>query len=258
MKVNFRLIVIVFCMYALNINAQVSLMLEDKEVMKGEVFTVDVSVSGFEKIVGMQFSMAWEEAFLRPIGVENFGLDGLNSDKFGIFEEQVSIQWSDPSATFAGVSLADSTVIFSMQFRALEQADSAMIHITDSPALIEFFNSDDIILEVQTDSSFVKIIDDSMTSTTTIQQDTPLQLHHNSPNPFTENTIIQIDAAHSQETDLRIFDQTGIEIQTLNLRLNRGANFIELNSSLFPESGIYYYQLLTDYYAKTKKLVVVR
>ncbi|MEM9847539.1 MAG: T9SS type A sorting domain-containing protein [Bacteroidota bacterium] len=232
-------------------------MIADKEVKKGEVFVMDVSVKGFEKIVGMQFSMAWDDTFLRPIGVENFGLDGLNSDKFGIFESNVGIQWSDPSATFEGISLADSTVIFSIKFRALAQADSAIVRITDSPTLIEIFNSDSDILDVAIDSSVITILDDSMTATSDLSVNTPLALHPSHPNPFANNTTIQIDAAYPQTASLKILDQQGTTIKTLDLRLNGGANFIEIDSSLFPESGIYYYQLLTDYYAKTKKLVVL-
>ena len=258
MKVNYSLIAIVLCICSINVNAQVSLTLEDKEVKKGDVFEMNVSVAGFEKILGMQFSVGWDDTYLRPIGVENFGLEGLGSDQFGLFENKISVQWSDPSATFEGKDLADSTVLFAIKFRAIEKADSAMVRITEDPALIEFFNSDNVILEVVSDTSLIKITDDSMTSTLDLNQSIPLKIYDNYPNPFTNNTTIQIDAEYPQNASLQIFDQKGVEIQTLNLRLNRGENYIDLSSSLFPESGIYHYQLLTDYYAKTKKLAVLR
>ncbi|MEL6717799.1 MAG: cohesin domain-containing protein, partial [Bacteroidota bacterium] len=122
MKITIIAIALSLCSVA--INAQVSLILEDKEVEKGEVFTVDVKAANFTDLISMQFMMNWDKSVLRLIGVENYGLTDLTERQFGLVEDQLIVMWID--LALAGVSVEDSSTLFSVKFRALAAKDSSI------------------------------------------------------------------------------------------------------------------------------------
>lgn len=253
MKVKITIIAIALSLYSIAINAQVSLILEDQEVEKQEVFTVDVKAKNFQDLLSMQFMMNWDKSVLRLIGVENYGLPDLTERQFGLVEDQLIVMWID--LALEGVSVADSSTLFSVKFRALSAKDSSVVAINGTQETpIEFIDVNEREVEVVVDSSFITVLG---TTPTRDLGELPVKLHPNQPNPFVHTTRIPVDSNYPQEAQLRLFDQKGIHIQTLNLQLSEGKNFIELNNTLFPTSGIYYYQLQTENYAKTHKLEVL-
>ena len=57
---------------------------------------------------------------------------------------------------------------------------------------------------------------------------------------------------------LIIYDALGREIETLvQEKLNPGSYSVSWKASGIP-SGVYYYELKTDYYTETKKMVLVK
>jgi len=253
MKVKITIIAIALSLYSIAINAQVSLILEDQEVRKEEVFTVDVKAENFQNLLSMQFMMNWDRSVLRLIGVENYGLPDLTERQFGLVEDQLIVMWID--LALEGVSVADSATLFSVKFRALSAKDSSIVAITGSQQTpIEFIDVNEREVEVVADSSFITVL--GATPTRNIGE-LPVKLHPNQPNPFVHTTRIPVDSNYPQEAQLRLFDQKGVHINTLKIQLSEGKNFIELESTLFPTSGIYYYQLQTENYAKTHKLKVL-
>jgi len=253
MKVKITLIAIAFSLYSIAINAQVSLILEDKEVQKQEIFTVDVKAESFNDLISMQFMMNWDKSVLRLIGVENYGLPDLTDRQFGLVEDQLIVMWID--LALEGVTVADSSILFSVKFKALAAKDSSIVAVTGTQQTpIEFIDVNEREVEVVPDSSIITVL--GVTPTRDFGE-LPVKLHPNQPNPFVNTTRIPIDANYPQKAQLRLFDQKGVHIKTLNLQLSEGKNFIELKNTLFPSSGIYYYQLQTDNYAKTEKLEVL-
>ncbi|MEL6717603.1 MAG: T9SS type A sorting domain-containing protein, partial [Bacteroidota bacterium] len=109
-------------------------------------------------------------------------------------------------------------------------------------------------VEVVPDSSFITVL--GATPTRNFGE-LPIKLHPNQPNPFVNSTRIPIDSKSPQKAQLRIFNQEGVYMKTLDIQLFEGRNFIELKNTLFPTSGIYYYQLSTENYAKTETLEVL-
>ncbi|MEM1326230.1 MAG: T9SS type A sorting domain-containing protein [Bacteroidota bacterium] len=249
-KFIFIALALIGCFSALS--AQITLSLTDQEVNKGDVFSLDVNVTKFDSVVGMQFSMVWDKSVLTPIGVENYGLPDLMNSSFGIFEEALTVQWIDQS--LRGVTVAEGGTIFTVKFRAIEATDSTEIGFSNMPTAIELIYNNDQFSEVTTESSTVRIM-----GSTSIEalNNAPFQVHQNQPNPFTQYTNIQIEANAPQDAQIIIYDQNGKRITSLDTRLANGENTIRLDRTLFPTTGTYYYQLLTDYYATTKKMVVL-
>ncbi len=236
--------------------AQVTIFTTSQQVAKGEVFTTDVKVKGFEKIVSMQFSMKWDTTVVELIGVENYGLEGVRDDRFGLFNDGLRFAWIDDN--LSGVTVADSSTIFSIKFKALSVDDIALIEITNTPAVIEVVNVNEDFLNVTTDNGTITVGEGSTTSTTQQLQTETVLLGDNQPNPFFEQTWIPIEVTEYQIGELKIWSTDGKCLKTLPLKLTKGSNHIQLSSNTFPNTGVYYYQLLTKNYAKTKKLAVLR
>ena len=104
-------------------------------------------------------------------------------------------------------------------------------------------------------------INENLTNTLTYS------LSQNYPNPFNPITIIKFDLPKSNFTlskskgqlvQLKIFDITGKEIQTLvNEQLQPGTYEVTFNGINLP-SGIYYYKLQSDWFSDVKKMVLLK
>ena len=96
------------------------------------------------------------------------------------------------------------------------------------------------------------------------------KLFQNYPNPFNPTTKIRfeipppakagqvLEGDRGRITKLTIYDILGREAVILvNKQLKSGAYEVEFNGTNYP-SGVYYYRLLTDGFAETKKMVLVK
>ena len=95
------------------------------------------------------------------------------------------------------------------------------------------------------------------------------KLYQNYPNPFNPSTKIKFDIANNPllrgvgeargvYTQLKIYDITGREIQTLvNEQLSPGSYEVTFDGTNF-SSGIYFYQLNTGNFTETKKMLLIK
>jgi hypothetical protein len=83
-------------------------------------------------------------------------------------------------------------------------------------------------------------------------------LHQNYPNPFNPVTNIKFDIPKSEFVTVKIFDVTGREIETLlSEQLQAGRYSISWDATNYP-SGVYFYQLITNSYSQTKKMILIK
>lgn len=89
------------------------------------------------------------------------------------------------------------------------------------------------------------------------------ELLQNFPNPFNPVTKINFTLPKSENVSLKIYDVLGNEIASLinNERLVKGQYSIDFNAYGYGRklsSGVYYYTLLTDNFADTKKMILIK
>jgi hypothetical protein len=110
-------------------------MLGEQSAQRGQVVTVEVSVSGFSRVTSAQFSLGWDPRVLRYAGTGSYGLGGLSVSCFGttlIEQGKLAFAWYDAEA--AGVTLADGAVLFSVSFEVIGKAGGvSAVTLTDSP-----------------------------------------------------------------------------------------------------------------------------
>jgi len=83
-------------------------------------------------------------------------------------------------------------------------------------------------------------------------------LHQNYPNPFNPSAKIQFSIPNVQFVTLKVFDMTGCEVQTLvNEPLKPGTYEVTFNAGNY-SGGIYFYQLQTASFRKTKKMILIK
>lgn len=83
-------------------------------------------------------------------------------------------------------------------------------------------------------------------------------LHQNYPNPFNPTTTISLDLAQSQFVTLKVFDVKGSEVKMLiNEIMPVGHHRVGFNAGELA-SGLYFYQLKTEGFTQTKKMLYVK
>jgi len=83
-------------------------------------------------------------------------------------------------------------------------------------------------------------------------------LNQNYPNPFNPSTTIRFTIYDLRFTSLKVYDVLGKEVATLIYEEKPAGNYeVEFNATILP-SGIYFYQLKTDGFVETKKMVLMK
>jgi photosystem II stability/assembly factor-like uncharacterized protein len=83
-------------------------------------------------------------------------------------------------------------------------------------------------------------------------------LYQNYPNPFNPSTNIKYQITYNSHINLKVFDIRGKEVITLvNEKQSPGIYEVTFDGSNL-NSGVYFYQLITDNYRETKKLLLIK
>jgi hypothetical protein len=84
-------------------------------------------------------------------------------------------------------------------------------------------------------------------------------LYQNYPNPFNPTTTLQFDLARYAKVTLKIYNVLGQEVMTLlnDASLSAGAHQVEFDGSNLA-SGVYIYSLVSEGYAASKKMVLMK
>lgn len=124
---------------------QTTLFVADQSVGCNQSVDVPVRVSGFQKMLSAQGTVAWDSKTLRFDSIASYGPGSLqlNSANFGLTqtaEGRLFYSWND--ASLGGVTLPDSAVLFTMRFTPLvKQAATSSVSFPDGPVVTEFLDS---------------------------------------------------------------------------------------------------------------------
>ena len=83
-------------------------------------------------------------------------------------------------------------------------------------------------------------------------------LYQNRPNPFDRSTVIGFKLAEKSQARISIFDVTGKVLKVYEAEYDKGYNELILNRKDLSASGVLYYQLDTDDFTATKKMILVQ
>ncbi len=84
------------------------------------------------------------------------------------------------------------------------------------------------------------------------------QLYQNYPNPFNPSTLISYQIPVSSNVTLKVYDAIGNEVATLVDEFKPAGNYdFRFDSAVIP-SGVYFYQLKTDNFLQTRKMLLLK
>ncbi len=218
-------------------------------------FSAEIKTTNFQLLTGLQFTISWDSTVLRYTGIGDFALDLTEEGNFGVTKTSSGILtflWYDPSVS--GVSLADSTVLFTIQFEIIGQSNtSSTISFGDNPTKRE-------VVDVNAEVISADFLDGAVTimgATSTGYTSNPDQVKVNGvfPNPFTSTTRIDFELEKATTTWLKIFDVQGKLIYSEQRYFDSGNHILNLGPHHFPGKGTYICQMSSTEFVVTQKLV---
>ena len=246
--------------FVVSLQAQPTVDLPDITVDESQAFDVNVTVSDFEDIVSMQFTIGWDETKIDFVNVYNLNLTGLETGNFGTSPAVVdngllTMSWVD--GTLNGVTLPDDDhILFTIRMKAKGVAGDAIpLIFADTIAIVEFVDISQTAIPVNLNEGLVTI-DDSVNAEDLENEE--VKLYPNFPNPFNEFTFLQFDIKETTETTLKITDISGKEIYSMTETYNTGFHKVKIDSSILPAPGEYIYTVQTADNQLIGKMIFVK
>ena len=84
------------------------------------------------------------------------------------------------------------------------------------------------------------------------------KLSQNFPNPFNPSTMIEYSIAAAGNVEIKVYDVTGREVQTLVNQLQNPGSYNVLFNASNLSSGVYFYKLVSGNYSDIKKMILVK
>jgi hypothetical protein len=132
--------------------------------------------------------------------------------------------------------------------------------VTSQLNAISVLNSNENIIYAVGDNGIMLKTDNGGIGIQKISTEIPnsFSLSQNYPNPFNPTTIINFQLPMSNNVKLIIYDVMGREVATLvNEKLSSGTYEVEWDGSNYP-SGVYFYNIQTESFSETKKMLMVK
>lgn len=248
--------------FVVPVSAQLTIFLPTETVEPGTSVNVDFKVAGFVDIQSMQFSVNWNPDVLHFDSITNLSaLPDYTNANFGSNSAhlgKLTTLWLDNQ--LLGVSLEDSTIIFSVVFTVVGASDSfSAISITDEPTSIEFSDLNGNVLPVTIENGMIIVSTiSSSENTLPFQSNEFFSLFQNEPNPFDNQSIIRFDLSRSSEVEILFHSVDGRLVYSIKDQFLEGLNSLTINADNLPGSGTYFYTMKTNDYSLTNKMVLVR
>lgn len=207
---------------------------------KDEIISVPFTI---EKgmIHGYQFALEFNNAALELIEIipglaveENFGKQFLGD---GI----ITTSWHTEEA----INVNKEEVFFNLKFKAKEKGSlNGLLDIRKDLLQAEAYSENLELMNIGINHFENEILINNF------------ELFQNSPNPFSDITLIPFFLPENSEVDLVITDISGKVVKTLNGYFEKGRNELEISASDFTQSGIYIYQLKAGKYEGRGKMMI--
>ncbi len=228
-----------------NANGEVVFGVKDQALVAGETYTVDFTAADFAEVLGYQFSLAFDNNVVEFVDVET-SLEGLTADNFGmslINEGVITTSWNSINA----VSLDADAKVFSMTFVAKTNAQlSDVIAVNSRYTKAEAYDNNVNLMNIGLSFNGAAAVAGEF------------ELYQNQPNPFKSETVIGFNLPEAGTATLSIYDVAGKVLKVYNNEFAQGYNEVQINRSELSGAGVLYYQLDTENFSATKKMILVK
>ena len=221
-------------------NKAIKLELGQQVYEQGSRIIVPVYAGNEVDITGMQFTLNYNEAGLKFIGVVP-GVIDMDENNFHANNGKLAASWASNTT----MEVMKNDELFALVFEA-----NATGTMSQSLSL----SSDVVKAEAYDDNLDIVKVDLSFRNA---EQIAGVTLMQNVPNPFVSQTTIQFVMPDAQKATLKVFDITGKTVFTKTGEFVKGNNQIVLTSDQLGAAGVLYYQLESNGFTSTKKMIMM-
>jgi hypothetical protein len=215
----------------------------DAQVIAGNQYKVDFKANNFSDITGYQFTLNFDNNAINVLNVESGALE-VTADNFGlnrIDEGMMTTSWNAGE----GMSIASGEVVFSLIIEAKTATELSDVMTVNSR-----------ITEAEAYNSADQIHDVSLNFGGSLAE-TGFALYQNEPNPFKETTTVGFNLPASMSASVTVYDVTGKVLKVVDGDYVKGYNEVTFKRSDLNTTGVLYYQLDTEAFTATKKMIVI-
>ena len=228
-------------------NGDLSFNVQDVEMEVEESYEVAFSASEFEAIMGYQYTLNFDTDLLEFVKVRGGDLDGMSDANFGLsllHEGAITTSWTNDRP----LRLSEDVALYYVTFTAkratlLSEALSISSRYTNAEAY-----------DVSTGNGQLNLLnialrfDDALSTKFTLMQ--------NTPNPFSDETVIGFILPEATFANMTIYDVSGSVLKSIEGNYEAGYNEVSLDRSDL-KSGMMYYTLTTSDRTLTKKMLMI-
>jgi hypothetical protein len=238
-----------------NFNSQVPDLkwgLDDRILEQNGAFVAEFKAENFKSLLALQFGLQFDPSIIQfleiesipgsPLQAGNFGLYQVNSGEIRAFLSMVS-----------GTSMPEDAPAFRIKFKALQggQKLSEVLQLSNELLLGEAYS-------VSYTPGPVQLNYTDLTSGTNELTIGKLELMQNIPNPFSNETKIGFVLPESCEARIRVLDVKGRLIAERKEWFAAGSNQVVFRLDDYTGEGLLYYELVTPYGIRSKKMLYLR
>jgi hypothetical protein len=219
---------------------------DDVAMSAGSRYAVNFKAGSFKDIAGYQYTLQFDPSMVRVANVIPGEIINLTDENFATNKAERGFITSSWNAS-EGTSVKEGEVLFTLIMEAVGTTQlSDAIAITSGVTKAEAYSSDDKVSNVALNFRNGQVSEDAFV------------LFQNSPNPFTEVTTIGFNLPQADFAKITVYDMTGKVIHVQSGDFVKGYNAVELKRSDISVNGLLYYQLDTEAFTATKKMIHIR
>jgi hypothetical protein len=211
------------------------------EYRSGDVAKIDIKTGSDMEMIGAQMAIKYDDQAFTFKAIESQGFE-IKPNQYIAKDGVIKL-----SADIAkGLKLKSGEVIMTLVFVANQ---STSIDLTID-------QSSDMVTELYDGNANAAELD--LQSRVEGQNGDQNILYQNEPNPFKDITKIAFELQNAGEATVRVMDVNGkIVFETIR-PFDRGYNVVSINSNELNTSGVYYYQVETEGFSDTKKMILIK
>lgn len=214
----------------------------EMELKAGQSYEIPVTAANLGAVQGFQFSI-----FIDPLVAEITGIDGgiLKEENFGVFPKNglITSSWNVASPL---PKEKLNEVLFTLKINSRKDIPlSKILGLQSRPTAMEAYTLNDEQVGI------------NLNFKSEIKKGDKALLFQNSPNPFTEETVITFYLPAAAKASLVVRSIDGKVLYRTQGDFAKGQQQFVLKQSDLKASGVMNYTLETTNFTETKKMVVV-
>ena len=222
-----------------------------RQLAAGSSYRIDLRASDLADVEGYQFTLEFAQELVQIDDVVTGEIPGMSEDNFGMTRSDqgyLTTSWNrDDLADDETVAemLQSDAVLFTVIITALDD-----VHLSDVMSISGRITNDEAYnLASEVREIALEFTDEYATD--------EFALYQNRPNPFAGQTVIEFKLPQAMTAQITIYDVNGRVLKTYEGDYGKGFNQVNVDADDLPTKGMIYYQLDTDRFTATRRMILI-